>query len=93
MPVEATLPPGHDVVRDVLKLFATTTPCRFEFLEQEAVRGTRGLPDVDERERNALEELMANAARGVSRSDDAPPVQSWTTAELVLEVRRGEAET
>jgi hypothetical protein len=85
--LEAYVPEGSNVVRDVLKLFATSTPCDFRFLEQSPVRATapattRGRP------RNPLEELLAGAALGATRGVRPKEVGAWSTVERVFEVRR-----
>ena len=82
-------PPERRFVRDVLKLFATTSFADFSFLEQEAVRGGPPLPKTEGYARNPLEELLANAAKGTTRGAKRKvDTGIWITAERILEVRR-----
>ena len=86
-PLETTLPKGRDSVRDVLKLIATTRYADFSFLQQAAVRGGGSL--ARKGPVSPLEELLANAALGTTRSGvKRVEVGDWTTVDKVLEVRR-----
>jgi len=86
--LETFVPDGRDSVRDVLKLIATTSPADFNFLRQEAVRGGSPLSKTRGRNRNPLEQLLANAAIGTTRGAREVRVETWTTVDRVLEVRR-----
>jgi hypothetical protein len=88
--LEAYLPPGHDTVRDVLKLIATTNYADFSFLQQAAVRGAPALTQTRGQARNPLEELLANAAMGTTRGARPVDLEDWVTVDKVLEVRRRE---
>lgn len=83
---ETYLPEGFTSVKDVLRLFATTTQLDFRFLEQDAIRGgeslTRG-PGTD-----PLAQLLAQAALGTTRGARPLVLADWITAERVIEVRR-----
>ena len=86
--LETFVPDGYDSVRDVLKLIATTSPADFRFLSQEAVRGGAPLSKSRGRNRNPLEQLLAHAAIGTTRGAREVKVETWTTVDRVLEVRR-----
>jgi Caspase domain len=86
--LETFVPEGRDSIRDVLKVFATTTPVNFSFLRQGAVRGAPGLKKGSGA---PLEELLSGAAIGTSRGTKLPvKVASWTTESGVIEVRRAQ---
>ena len=86
--LKTTLPGGRDSVRDILKVIATTGYADFSFLKQAAVRGGPRLAATRGKAANPLEELLANAAVGMTRGVGGVEVGSWTTMDRVLEVRR-----
>jgi uncharacterized caspase-like protein len=86
--LKTTLPAGRDSVRDILKVIATTGYADFSFLKQAAVRGGPRLAATRGKAANPLEELLANAAVGMTRGVASEEVGSWTTMDKVLEVRQ-----
>ena len=86
--LQTVLPSGRDSVRDILKLVATTTPTSYSFMKQPPVRGGSPLPKTRGRNRNPLEELLANAAVGTTRGVKLVTVGNWVTEERMIEVRR-----
>ncbi len=81
---QATLAPGQNSVKDILKVFATTRPVDFRFLTQPPVRGaeTRDLPD------DPFQQLLANAFLGTRAFTPVVPLTNWVTVQRVVEVRR-----
>jgi hypothetical protein len=73
-----TLPDGREEVRDIIKVFATSSPIDLSFLTQGGVRG-----DSD-----PLSQLLAQAYRGQSRGVARVGSDDWTTTEAVIRVRR-----
>jgi hypothetical protein len=86
MELEAYLPQGSEVVRDVLKLFATAAPCDFRFLQQSPVSASEASTSRGRR-RNPLEESLAAATLGTTRGVRPTQVEAWGTVERVLEIR------
>ncbi len=87
-PIEMYLPAGLKSVKDILKVFATTTKIDFYFLTQPAVRGeeTRDLPQTMN---DPLGQLLANATLGMTRGGRRPAkLDSWATVQRVLEVKQ-----
>jgi hypothetical protein len=84
----AFLPEGMDQVRDVIKVIATTTSTDFSFLNMEAVRGGAAAQAGDARSRNPLEQLLANAATGQTRSGTVVEARDWVTVDRVMHVRK-----
>lgn len=82
--LKTTLPPGRNEVKDILKVFATSTPVNFSFLTQEAVRG----PKVRAASKDPLSQLLDQAVRGTTRGVATVDVESWATTEAVIRVRR-----
>lgn len=82
--LRTTLPPGRDEVKDILKVFATSTPVDFSFLAQAAVRG----PGARASSSDPLSQLLEQAVRGTTRGVVTVDVESWTTKEAVVRVRR-----
>ena len=86
---ETWLPDGLDSIRDVLKLIATTSYVDFNFLELGALRKGPELMETRGKSRNPLEQLLANAALGTTRSGiKGIEIVNWTTVDRVLEVHR-----
>jgi uncharacterized caspase-like protein len=86
--LKTTLPEGRGSVRDILKVIVTTKYADFRFLKQGAVRGGPRLAATRGKAANPLEELLANAAVGMTRGIEDVEVGSWTTLDRVLEVQR-----
>ena len=81
--LETTLPDGRDEIKDILKVFATSAAVNFSFLTRGAVRG-----DVPADSNDPLTQLLAQAARGVSRGIKGVDTESWGTTMAVIRVRR-----
>jgi hypothetical protein len=81
--LETTLPAGRDEIKDILKVFATSAAVNFSFLTRAAVRG-----DVPADSNDPLTQLLAQAARGVSRGIKRVDTESWGTTMAVIRVRR-----
>ncbi len=84
---EAYLPAGKEVVKDILKVFATTVPVDFHVLTQPPVRRgeNRSLPEAMN---DPLGQLLAHAIWGATRGKRPVPLGIWATAQRVVEVRR-----
>jgi hypothetical protein len=86
--LRTNLPDGKDSIRDVLKVIATNSYADFRFLKQSAVRGGQTLGDTRGKAGNPLEELLAGATMGSTRSGvKLVEVGNWSTVDRVLEVR------
>ena len=77
--LRTTLPDGRDEVKDVLKVFVASAPIDLSFLAQGGVRSDTSDP---------LSQLLAQAARGVSRGVTSVDSEGWATTEAVIRVRR-----
>jgi len=87
--LDTFVPEGRDSIRDVLKVFVTTTPVDFRFLRQEAVRGAPELETAPGKERDPLEQLLSGAAIGTTRGTRLQVnVANWTTKSGVVEIRK-----
>jgi hypothetical protein len=80
--LKTTLPAGCSEVKDILKVFATSTHVDFSFLTQGAVRG-----NVRAAGNDPLSQLLAQAVRGVTRGVESVDLESWATTERVIRVR------
>ncbi len=83
------VPEGRQSVKDVLKVFATTTPVDFRFLQKDPVRGGVMPDELTRGAATPLRQLLASVALGTTRNvSSAVPLGDWTTAEQIIEVRR-----
>jgi hypothetical protein len=82
--LRTTLPSGRDEVKDILKVFATSTPVDFGFLAQAAMRG----PGARSSSSDPLSQRSEQAVRGTTRGVVTVDVESWATKEAVVRVRR-----
>ncbi len=87
---EAYVPDGHESVKDVLKVFATTTPVNFHNLIQPAILRRGEKREVPDDSNDPLSQLLRHAALGTTRSDRSVDTNLWATVQRVLEVRRKE---
>jgi len=83
--LRTTLPAGRDSIRDALKVFATISPIDLRPLTLPPVRGgeTRGAAGQD-----PLNQLIENAATGVTRGTLRVDSDSWVSVTRFVEVRK-----
>ncbi len=83
------VPDGRSSVRDVLKVFATTSPVDFRFLQRDPVRGGVAPEELSRSLGTPLRQLISSVALGTTRNVSSPvPLGDWSTSEQVIEVRR-----
>jgi hypothetical protein len=90
-PLRADLPPGYESGTDVLKVFATTEPTSFRWLELPPLDAQRGPAPASRAPVNRLEEMLATYAAGRATTRDmelACSLTDWATAAVEVTVSR-----
>lgn len=91
-PLRADLPLGYDSGTDLLKVFATTEPTSFRWLELPPLDAPPGLKSASRSPVNRLEEMLAMYAAGQATTRDvelACAFTDWATAAAEVNVSRG----